>query len=170
MSLPISRQQSDSDICRTKQKGQQQYVCVFLCLNLTQLKGGPGVRLDFQFHFHPLNTRAEGENQRRIVEAETLPGNTWTPPQWCHSVPMATWSGEGGVGQPCYGSWNRSPTTLAMPAPWGSVHFLSALTQMGTEPFKLVDRPITVGTMTASDGENIDSFLMQAPRLSSHVY
>lgn len=91
---------------------------------------------------------------------------------WCSHGDMKP-GGRGRVGRPCYRSWNRSPTTtttIPTPAPWGSVHFLSALTQMGFEPFKLVDRPITIGTTRASDGENIDSFLMQALESLSHVY
>lgn len=90
---------------------------------------------------------------------------------WCSHGDMKP-AGRGRVGQRCYGSWNRSPPTTNIPtsAPWGSVHFLSALTQMGSEPFKLVDRLITIGTTMASDGENIDSLLMQAPESLSHVY
>lgn len=47
---------------------------------------------------------------------------------------------------PCYGSWNRSldppGVVLPPPCPHPRGSFLSALTQMGAEPFKFVDIPI----------------------------
>lgn len=77
-----------------KQKRHEKYVCVFLCLNLTWLKGGPGVRFAFQFHFHSLSPRADGRKQGRIEEGETLPSNTWTPPH-C-DVMVFPWRHEAG--------------------------------------------------------------------------
>lgn len=147
--------------------------CVFSCLNLTQLKGGPEVRLVFQFHFHPLTPPREGGDGGGEGGGETLPGKTWAPPH-C-DVSVFPWRHEAGVGgagwvnhviDPEIGHPPPSPP----PPRRGSVPFLSALTQMGSEPFKLVDRPIAMNRTRVSDGKNIDCFLVRVPELTPHVY
>lgn len=92
-------------------------------------------------------------------EAGTLPGKTWAPPH-C-DVSVFPWRHEAGVGGAGGAGWANHvidpeigrPPPSPPPPRWGSVPFLSALTQMGCEPFELVNRPITRSRTRAFNGK-----------------
>lgn len=172
MSQPISHRQSDSDDCRTKQKRQQQCVCifgVFSYLNLTQLKCGPEVRLVFRFQFYPLTPQREGGGGGGEGER-----GGWGGVPHC-DISLFPWRHEAGAGGAGWANHVIDPE-IGHPPPSppptrrGSISFLSALTHMGSEPFKLVDRPIAMNMTRASDGKNIDCFLVRASEWTFYVY